>query len=52
MLRGYRERIKKAGTLEEAQNLLLNAIANASEKSIRRCKQAFSQLSFNKKQDK
>ena len=45
---GYRERIKKAATLEEANYLLMSAHGKVSEKAYRRCKIAYSQLPFAK----
>ena len=45
---GYRERIKKAATLEEATFLLGSAYKLVSEKAYRRCQRAFDQLPFTK----
>lgn len=47
---GYRERIKKAKTLEEAKSILAEAKLHASAKSVRRCELAFSQLPFKKEE--
>jgi hypothetical protein len=45
---GYRERIKKAASLQEAKFLLEDARRVVSEKAYRRCLRAFEQLPFTK----
>lgn len=47
-MKGYRERIKTAKTLEEAKFLLEQVKAKCPEKYYRRCKRVFDQLPFTK----
>ena len=45
---GFRERIKKAASLQEAKFLLAEARRVVSEKAYIRCQRAFEQLPFPK----
>lgn len=51
-MKGYRERIKNAGSLEEAKQLLEEAKLKVSEKALRRCITAFNHWQPNQEKTK